>query len=157
MSMTDQRDVLKSEKLMQQAAAILEFVRLAAQDGQAIHEVERGLWQRLRQMGHECLAQFLHLQGDGDLGETVTLPTGEPCRRLPDLHERRYVSLFGEFRLRRVVYGSREGQTLAVVPPDNRLQLPESVFSTCCRIGTSRCAWSRPSNRPALPCGASST
>jgi Uncharacterised protein family (UPF0236) len=129
MSMTDQKDVLKSEKLMQQAAEILEFVRLAATDGQAIHEVERGLWQRLRQMGHECLAQFLHLQGNGDMGETVTLPTGEPCHRLQDMHERRYVSLFGEFRLRRVVYGSREGQKLDFVPLDNRLQLPESVFS----------------------------
>jgi len=40
-----------------------------------------------------------------------------------------YVSIFGEFLLSRVVYGSREGQKIEFVPLDNRLQLPESVFS----------------------------
>src|SRR5712671_2267471 len=129
MIMTHEQDVLKSEKLAEQFAELQEFVRQAAQDGQAIHEVERGLWRRLRQMGHECLGQFLRWQGNGDLGETVTLPTGEPCHRLPDLHERRYVSIFGEFALRRVVYGSREGQKIEFVPLDNRLHLPASVFS----------------------------
>ena len=129
MSMTHEQDVLKGEKLLQQFAEMQEFVRMSAKNGQAIHEVERGLWQRLRQMGHECLEQFLRLQGNGDMGETVTLPTGEECHRLPELHERRYVSIFGEFLLLRVVYGTREGQKLDFVPLDNRLQLPESVFS----------------------------
>jgi hypothetical protein len=39
------------------------------------------------------------------------------------------VSIFGEFRLSRVVYGSREGQKIEFVPLDNRLQLPASAFS----------------------------
>lgn len=129
MSMTHERDVLKSETLEQQFEQLQEFVRLAAKDGRAVHEVERGLWQRLRHMGHACLEQFLRFQGTGDMGETVTLPTGEPLQRLEDLHERRYVSIFGEFRLQRVVYGSREKQKIDFVPLDNRLQLPESVFS----------------------------
>ena len=129
MSMTDERDVLKSETMQQQFTELQEFVRLAAKDGRAVHEVERGLWQRLRQLGHACLEQFLRLQGNGDMGETVTLPTGEPLQRLENLHERRYVSIFGAFRLQRVVYGSREKQKIDWVPLDNRLQLPESVFS----------------------------
>lgn len=129
MSMTREQDVLKSETLLQQFVEMQEFVHRTARDGQAIHEVERGLWERLRHMGHECLGQFLRLQGDGDLGETVTLPTGEERYRLPEQHERRYVSIFGEFRLQRVVYGTREGQKLDFVPLDNRLQFPESVFS----------------------------
>lgn len=129
MSMTHEQDVLKSETLMQQFAEMQEFVRRAAEDCQAIHEVEQGLWQRLLHMGHECLAQFLRLHGDGDMGETVSLPTGEECRRLENLHERRYVSIFGEFRLQRVVYGTREGQKIEFVPLDNRLQLPEGAFS----------------------------
>jgi hypothetical protein len=106
-----------------------EFVRQAAQAGRAVHEVERGLWQRLRQLGHACLEQLLRLQGNGDMGETVTLPTGESVQRLQELHERRYVSIFGEFRLQRVVYGSREKQKIDFVPLDHRLQLPESIFS----------------------------
>jgi len=48
---------------------------------------------------------------------------------LEELHPRRYVSIFGEFELERTVYGSREGQKIDFVPLDNRLQLPESVFS----------------------------
>jgi hypothetical protein len=39
------------------------------------------------------------------------------------------VSIFGAFELQRTVYGSWEGQALDFVPLDNRLQLPQSVFS----------------------------
>lgn len=129
MSMAHEHDLLKSEKLQQQFAQLQECVRQAAAEGRAIHEVERDLWRQVRQIGHEALAQFLRLQGTGDMGETVVLPTGEECQRLEELHERRYVSIFGEFRLQRVVYGSREKQKIELVPLDNRLQLPTSVFS----------------------------
>ena len=57
----------------------------------------------------------------------MTLPSGEVCQRLPKKRSRRYVSIFGEFRLSRVVYGSRDKQKIELVPLDNRLQLPESV------------------------------
>src|SRR5262249_42005568 len=49
--------------------------------------------------------------------------------RLGARPRRRYVSIFGAFELERTAYGSREGQALAFVPLDNRLQLPEGVFS----------------------------
>jgi hypothetical protein len=129
MSMTHETDVLKSEKLSEELAELQEFVRVSAQVGQPIHEVERGLWQRLLHMGHEALGQFLRLHGDGDMGETVTLPTGETFERLEELHTRRYVSIFGEFQLPRVVYGTWEKQKIEFVPLDCRLQLPEGVFS----------------------------
>jgi len=129
MSMAQEHDLLKSEKLQQQFAQLQECVRQATAEGRAIHEGERDLWRQVRQIGHEALAQFLRWQGTGDLGETVVLPTGEECQRLEELHERRYVSIFGEFRLRRVVYGSREKQQIEFVPLDHRLQLPTSVFS----------------------------
>lgn len=129
MSMTQEKDVIKSETLEQQFNEMQEFIRHGAKEGLAAHLVERGLWKRLRQMGRRLFGQFLDLQGDGDLGETVTLPQGEELHRLEGLHERRYVSIFGEFRLRRVVYGSREKQKIDFVPLDNRLRLPESAFS----------------------------
>jgi hypothetical protein len=129
MSMTQEADVLKGETLQQQFARLQECVRRAAQEGRPIHEVEEELWSRLLDMGREELGQFLRLQGNGDMGETVTLPTGEVCQRLEEWHTRRYVSIFGEFCLPRVVYGSREKQKIEFVPLDNRLQLPESVFS----------------------------
>ena len=54
---------------------------------------------------------------------------GRTLHRLPEAHARRYVSIFGAFRLERTVYGSREGQALQFVPLDNRLQLPAGAFS----------------------------
>ena len=129
MSMTHATDVLKCETLGQKLAELEEFLSASFHESRPIHEVERGIWKRLLQIGQRSLAQFLALNGTGDLGETVTLPDGEECRRLPELHERRYLSIFGEFHLQRTVYGTREGQKHAFVPLDNRLLLPESVFS----------------------------
>lgn len=129
MSMTDPTQVLKTETLHQRLTALVGFVETAFHDGTALHKIELGLWQELLQLGHDFLEQLFTLAGDGDLGETITLPNGEECRRLPELHPRRYVSIFGVFQLQRAVYGSREGQQLDFVPLDNRLQLPASDFS----------------------------
>ena len=129
MSMTDQPHVLKTETLQQRLTELVGFLQTAFQEGTAVHQIERGLWKGLLQLGHDFLEQLFTLAGDGDLGATITLPTGEESHRLPELHPRRYVSIFGPFELQRVVYGSREGQALDFVPLDNRLQLPRSDFS----------------------------
>ena len=129
MSMADQPQVLKTEPLQQRLNQLIGFLQSSFQDGTAVHTIERGLWNGLLQLGHDLLEQLFTLAGTGDLGETITLPNGQESRRLPDLHPRRYVSIFGVFSLQRVVYGSREGQQLDFVPLDNRLQLPASDFS----------------------------
>jgi hypothetical protein len=121
--------VLKTENLQDQFAELQDFVHHAAQTHLPIHQTERGLWQRLLRIGYQALGQFLRLHGDGDMGETVALPSGEPCQRLEKLHERPYLSIFGAFRLQRVVYASRDKQKIELVPLDNRLQLPASAFS----------------------------
>jgi hypothetical protein len=108
---------------------LLAYVRTAATDGTAAHDVERGLWQRLLHLGHTALGHFFALHGTGDQGHTITLPAGQTCTRLPEVHARRYVSIFGAFDLARTASGSREGPKIAFVPLDNRRQLPESVFS----------------------------
>jgi hypothetical protein len=118
-----------SQTLHDLAEQLLGYVRQAASQGAPAHEAERAIWQRILALGRAALAQFFALQGSGDLGETITLPDGRTCERLPQLHARRYVSVFGTFRLQRTAYGSREGQKIAFVPLDNRLQLPASDFS----------------------------
>jgi hypothetical protein len=75
------------------------------------------------------LGLFFRHQGTGDIGPEVTLPDGSSARRLPEAHARTYRSVFGDFTLSRACYGSREGQAIAFVPLDNRLQLPESDYS----------------------------
>src|SRR5260370_24617745 len=122
MSMTQGDDVLKSEILMQKVAEVEAFLEASFHEGRAIHEVERGLWKHALRFGRLFMEQFLALYGSGDMGETVTLPNGEECQRLPELHQPRYVSIFGEFQLQRTVYGTREGQKHEFVPLDNRLQ-----------------------------------
>jgi hypothetical protein len=129
MSMADPLSALKMELQQHAVPQILELLTQARHDGQPVHQVEQGLWDLLLQVGRSCLGAFLDSHGTGDLGETLTLPDGRQTRRLEELSTRRYVSIFGEFALRRTVYGSRAGQALDVVPLDNRLQLPAGVFS----------------------------
>jgi hypothetical protein len=120
---------LNPQQLVELAEQLHTYVQGAAAQGTPAHEVERQLWTRLLALGRQALGHFFALQGTGDLGPSLTLPDGQDYQRLPELHTRRYVSVFGAFRLARTAYGSREGQAIAFVPLDNRLHLPASPFS----------------------------
>lgn len=109
--------------------ALRDYVDRAARDGQRIDTVEREIFRQLLELGHTLLSAFVAAQGDGDLGPGVETPEGRTVRRLPRRHDRRYVSIFGELTIARVVYGTREGQEIDRVPPDGRLGLPEGDFS----------------------------
>ena len=111
------------------ARDLFDYARQSAAEGTPIHAVERGIWQRVLQMGRQALGEFLVCQGDGDVGEKVAMPDGHEVKRLEERHLRCYQSIFGEFQLPRAVYGSREGQKIEYVPLDVRLQLPEGEFS----------------------------
>jgi hypothetical protein len=52
------------------AGELLAYARTAATHGTAVHDVERGIWQRLLQLGRTTLGHFFALQGSGDLGDT---------------------------------------------------------------------------------------
>ena len=117
------------KELAEMADNLATFVRQAAVEGTAAHEVEKGVWQRVLAMGRQATGQFFQMQGDGDVGETIEMPDGEKLRRLPEPHRRTYRSIFGPFTLLRYVYGTREGQRIDFVPLDTRLELPESELS----------------------------
>ncbi|MFO0889341.1 MAG: ISKra4 family transposase [Isosphaeraceae bacterium] len=108
---------------------IIDLVRQAAERGERIDTVERDLMHSLLSLGHSLLTAYVARQGDGDCGPESTTAQGATIRRLPEPHERRYVSIFGELTIRRVAYGSREGQRIERVPLDERLGLPEGDFS----------------------------
>src|SRR5665213_2192697 len=67
----------KSSPLMELAQELGEFVQEAAKNGIALRDLERGTFDRLLKMGFTVVEQFLSLQGDGDLGETVSLDDGQ--------------------------------------------------------------------------------
>jgi hypothetical protein len=125
MIMAQEQSILKAKDEFDQMVAA---VRKAAAEGQRIDLVERDLWQRMLGISRLMLQGFVDLQGPGDLGVTLE-HEGRTLNRLEDLHDRRYVSVFGELLISRVVYGSRETQKHEVVPLDARLCLPESDFS----------------------------
>jgi len=125
MIMIQEQAILKGQR---QFADIAAFVRQAARDGRPIEQVERGLWESLLALGLTMLESYVAAQGTGDLGPTVTFK-GRALRRLERLHDRRYVSVFGELTISRAVYGTRETQKHELVPLDARLGLPEGDFS----------------------------
>lgn len=125
MIMTQERAILKGQVQFDQMVA---FVRQASREGKPIDQVERGLWQSLLAMGLTMLEGYVQGQGTGDVGSTLKYE-GQTLRRLESRHARRYVSVFGELRISRTVYGTRETQKHEVVPLDARLGLPDSEFS----------------------------
>lgn len=129
MSFAEPLTVLKAELMQTLVPQVLELLTTALRDGMPVHQVESQLWDLALQLGRRGLTALFDACGTGDLGETLTLPDGRAVQRLEQRHTRRYVSIFGAFELERTAYGSREGQALAFVPLDNRLQLPEGVFS----------------------------
>jgi hypothetical protein len=132
MKPTHEFDVLKPENgddLLDVFWELKTVLCKAAEQGQAAHEVELAVWKEVLKIGRQALGQFFAMLGSGDMGAEIKLPDGQSCQRLEEMHERRYVSIFGEFTLRRTVYGSREKQKIEFVPLDNRLQLPAGVFS----------------------------
>jgi len=129
MKIIHETDALALQNLESVYEDLKHTVLRAVREHQPIHAMEKAVWEQLLRLGREALKQVFALLGNGDMGEAVELPDGRCCQRLEQEHQRRYVSIFGEFLLSRVVYGSREGQKIEFVPLDNRLQLPASAFS----------------------------
>jgi len=126
MILSQERAFLKAEKQLED---LVVYVRQATTSNERIDQVERRLMKQLLELGHSLLEAFVAGQGDGDVGATLTTADGQEQGRLPEPHERPYVSIFGELSIRRYVYGTREGQKIEAVPLDARLGLPAGKFS----------------------------
>lgn len=124
---TQQSDNIQD--LRKQFDKVLESIDIAAHSGQTVDKVETMLWNYMLQLGNEAMKIFFSQAGDGDAGERVTLPDGREVVKLKTLHVRKYRSVFGEFDLPRVVYGTRESQKIEHVPLDVQLKLPRGKFS----------------------------
>jgi hypothetical protein len=116
-------------KAHQQLLDLFTFIQQAHDKHDRIDRVERGLFAHLLQLGHSLLTAFVAAAGDGDRGEQVVTAAGSTCQRLPVPHTRTYRSIFGALPISRVVYGTREGQRIELVPLDALLGLPAGEFS----------------------------
>ncbi len=153
MKMTQDTDVLKEDnaELLAILKEMLTAVREAAHQGTAMHEVERAVWQQVLLIGRAALSQFLTLLGPGDMGESVTLPGGQVCQRLEETHSRRYVSIFGEFVLKRGCTAAAKGRRSSLCRWTIGCSCPRACFLMCCRIGTKACVWRKRSAKPKAP------
>ncbi len=125
MIMSQEQALFKAKKEFELIEAT---VRQAAVDGQRIDLFEHDLWGQVLNLGRKLMQAFIELQGSGDLGSTLGYE-GRTLNRLTKLHDRRYVSVFGEFMIERTVYGTRETQKHEVIPLDATLGLPDSDYS----------------------------
>lgn len=126
MIFTEEQALLKGRQQFDQMIAL---AQQAADEHRRIDTLERSLMTQLLALGHSLLGVFLARQGQGDQGETIPIQDGPDLKRLPQPHQRRYLSVFGEHSITRFVYGTREGQKIQRVPLDERLGLPQGDFS----------------------------
>lgn len=104
---------------------ILFFVTRDADDRQ-LHEVERGIFQRLLTLGASLLQVFLITLGMGDVGPTHTDQEGVRRKR-HGIKTRVYQSVFGRITIKRYCYWSRA--VGSVFPLDAMLNLPSDCYS----------------------------
>lgn len=99
------------------------FIGRAREEGKRLDQVERGLFPRAMEMCLRMLQAYVESYGDGDEGARVEAD-GRTLERLEELHDKRYLSIFGELIIARYVYGTREGQAHERIPLDAALGLP---------------------------------
>ncbi len=114
---------LEFVKAQEEFQQMCKFLQQALAVGQRVDQVERGLFPQAMTMCLQLLRSFVVAHGDGDEGETMERE-GKTLERLPEPHDRRYLSIFGELLISRRVYGTREGQAIAWSPLDAALGLP---------------------------------
>jgi hypothetical protein len=102
---------------------ILVFLDACLREGRRIDEVERGLNERLRELGLRLVEGFVRAVGDGDCGATLPGQDHE-LKRSPEPHVRKYHSIFGRLEIPRFIYSRREKQAAEHVPTDVKLGLP---------------------------------
>jgi hypothetical protein len=119
----------KTDRLLTLAQDLGDFVRQSVHQGASFDDLERGTLQRILQMGSVAVDFFLHAQGDGDLGETVTTEDGDILERSDTRTPRPLRSIFGEHRFHSFVYSQGPNQKIELRPIDARLNLPEGKAS----------------------------
>lgn len=119
----------KTEKLVEMAMELQEFVDQAAADGESLYETEKGILAKVLKMGHLAIDRLLQRQGDGDLGPTVQTADGVELQRSESPIERPLRTVFGEHAFDAYVYTPGSKQKIALRPIDARLNLPAGKYS----------------------------
>jgi hypothetical protein len=119
----------KTERLVDMAVELQQFVDQAAVDGESLYETEKGILAKVLKIGHLAIDRFLERQGDGDLGPTVQTEDGVELQRSESPVERPLRTVFGEHAFDAYVYAPGSKRKIALRPIDARLNLPAGKYS----------------------------
>src|SRR5438132_773514 len=121
----------KVSSLVEMAQDLTEMAERAAREGATLCELERNTFDKLLEMGRVVIGEFLALQGDGNLGETMTTDEGQTLHRSSEPVARPLRTIFGQHEFSAFVYRERTHPNTAIVfrPIDARMSLPPGRWS----------------------------
>jgi hypothetical protein len=122
-------DLGKVDSLVKLAEDLSGFVRQAVQEGASLDHLERGVLQRVLDIGHAAVDMCLQAQGNGDLGDRVVTAEGTVLERSDTVMRRPLRTIFGEHSLEAYVYAPGNKRRIELRPIDARLNLPEGKAS----------------------------
>lgn len=119
----------KNGSMVEFAVELEQFVRNAAADSKSLHHVEQGVLGGVLEMGRRYVELFIGLQGNGDLGETVTTEEGRILHQNEEPIPRTIHTVFGTHTFLAYVYAPGPKKKIALRPIDARMSLPEGEYS----------------------------
>lgn len=115
-----------AENVRNRAEKLIEMVSGEGSQNQTAHEIEEQLWWELLAMGQQLLQAFFTNCEQQETREK-SYEVDDIVYKYAGQKKRRYVSVFGEVRVRRASYWCK-GQG-SIFPLDEQLSLPERSFS----------------------------
>ena len=118
-----------ANSLVDMAGKMGQWICEAAAEGRAFHEFESEWHEMIHRMANLGTGVFISLQGDGDLGETVTTDEGVTLQRSAEPVNRPLQTVFGLFQIQAYVYARGPKRKIELRPVDARMQLPPGYAS----------------------------
>ena len=108
------------QDLLVTAQELQQFVHQAAQEGKALYDTEKTVLAKVLRMGFLAINEFLKLQGNGDLGQTIETEDGQTLQRSEQPNDRPLRTIFGEHTITAYVYlprnaPSHDGRVLSLL------------------------------------------
>jgi hypothetical protein len=119
----------KSDTLVKLANDLEGFVLEAARDGSDFYSVERGVLDRVLELGFAAVNLFLSVQGNGDLGPSIETEQGTILYRSNTVENRPVRTIYGEHTFQQYVYSQGSNRKIELKPIDARINLPEGKSS----------------------------
>ena len=117
------------QRIDQFAQTLKAKVREAARSGDSFDSIEREIHKMILSVGRQAVDLFVHLQGDGDLGERLTTQDGVALRRSDSKANSTIRSIFGTHRFQQFTYAPGPKKTITLRPISARMSLPASGWS----------------------------